>query len=154
MRLYHILIALLIFSLFSTILYKTAVEIENGYGLTTSSLLTNTSSGKYNNATAIFDKLNIVTQTGTDIGAAQKLAPGGSDSLTPDESSTNEGSIQKSGLQSLFAMFSLIYILPTTIIGGTSDYFGVDPMFTTVAISSIILIVISMGISLVMKGRL
>ena len=124
---------------------------STGLGLNESDYLDGTSDG---NASALFAELDVITDTKNEILSEANKAPGGADSTAPEDSSTTEGTMQKSGLGLVTSAGKFLYSIPKVLILSVSSFLGIRPQFATVASAIIILIVAIILVSSILRNRL
>ena len=147
-RIQHLFIAVLLFSLFSVILFS---ESTNFVQNVDSSV--NLSTG--DNVTDMFmNDFNILDETRTNVAGISDKSPGGQASTSPGEDDTTEGSLQKSGLGVVAAAGVFLYSVPTALLGKVATFLDINPLFVTAATTIIILIIAIILVSSILRNRL
>jgi len=153
-RIQHIIIAVLLTSLFGIMLFSmtSTFIIDHSNGTITTENLT--SAGRGANRSTFYDSiedLNTMSSELTDMG---KLGAGGSESAASSEDSSAEGGLAKAGYSFVSNIGNWIYKYPKAIIVGTAGFFGIPSEFVSVAIAILISMVAIITASAVLKNRL
>ena len=107
-----------------------------------------------NETEAMFDDLDILTESKNEIINMGNKAPGGKDSTVPEGTDTTEGSLQKSSLGVVTSAGKFLNSVPRTMINRVSAMLDLREEFSIVAITIMILIVAIILVSSIMRNRL
>ena len=157
LRIHNLFIAVMVFSLFTVVLYsgitddEKGIYGEGGFNFSRSEYINASDDG---NASGLFEKLDIVTSGKNDIIDMADSAPGGIDSTAPEDSSTTDGTLQKSGYSLVTKAGIFLFSIPKLLIMEVSTFLHIDPVFATVGSAILILIVAIILVSSVLRNRI
>jgi len=160
MRILPIFIALIVLSLFAVVLSSVSQDLfsgqgteqTQGLGISRSEYMNDTTS---NNATNILNELAILTSTESAVGDIARSSPSGIDSTLPaQDTTTQEGVLQQSGLGVVTKIGVFLFSVPKVVISSTASYFNINPAFVTGAIAIFILMIALILVSSILRNRL
>lgn len=154
LRLQHIIIAVLVMSLFGVMLLSFTSDFiqTHSNGTITSANLSD--GGVENNQSAFLIEISKLNNMTSEISGIGKSAPGGSESATSPDALEAEGSTIKAGYNFISNIGNWLFRYPKLLIGSFLGFFGLPSEFAGVAVAIIVTIVSIILISSVLKNRL
>ena len=154
MRIHHIIIAIIVFSLFAVMMFSETQKLYSGDGTEGNAGLGLNKADYIDNETAFFSELDVITQTEDKAVDMADQSPGGSNIVISGDDDTTEGSLQKSGLGVVTSVGKFLFEVPKTLITSVVNYLQIDPVFGTVSITILLIIVSIILVSSVLRNRL
>jgi hypothetical protein len=168
MRLHHIIIALVVLSLFAVTLGSVSKDLFSGDEPGTGTVgglgipyANYTQDETSKNATNLINELAIITMEDSD-SSVQDLAhssacasPGGTCSNMPSgDSEDTEGLLQKSGLGVVTKMGKFLFSVPRLVINAIGGFLPIDKIFVTAAVSIFLILIAIILISSILRNRI
>jgi len=152
MRLQHIIIAILVMSLFGVFMFNlTSTFITEHSNITESEL---TDGGREGNQSNFFKSINKISNMSSELIGASKSTPGGSESAVSSSETDSEGSIVKSGYKFIANIGNWVYKYPKEMIYAFTGFMGLPEQFSTIAFTILIVVVGIILISSILKNKL